>query len=221
MADEKGVKLPGSAGALHLFISMLWKIFCFIFCVPFIIITVVNALHIDFPVVNPVGESLPEKMFNFYIPYGAALHSQQIIVFIHFLPVDDKVQFLLWIRSSLDCDSPLNFWRFGRCFSEKDVPRSFPHIFQWFHQNHKYLQTGICGFLKKSEMFRLSECPGNCFQIYRGGKKRRKESSFGGISIKLENEDFIDYLFFKCYNWKGLQKQDWVLRPQPKWEKER
>lgn len=61
----------------------------------FIIVRIVDAFHKGFSIVNLVCQRIFEQMLDFGAVCHAACHGCQVVLFVHFAPVDALLQMLL------------------------------------------------------------------------------------------------------------------------------
>ena len=71
--------------------------------IAFVVVTGVDAFHIDFAVIDFFGQSSVQQRFYLHILDRAALHRKKVIFFIHPAPVDDLMQF--FFQNSIQPDS--------------------------------------------------------------------------------------------------------------------
>ncbi len=70
-----------------------------------LVVAVINAFHIEITAIDIIGQGFFQQVINFDIFYRAALHSQQVVLFIHFAPIDNRAEFLLKnaIQPNMNC----------------------------------------------------------------------------------------------------------------------
>ena len=67
---------------------------CLVKIITFIVIAGIYALHINFPVIDLVGQGCFQKCFDLQGPDRTAFHCHQIVLLIHLAPVNDLTEFL-------------------------------------------------------------------------------------------------------------------------------